>query len=248
MTHRYDRQQRISNWNQQVLTSSYVVIVGLGATGSRVAEDLASLGVGKIVGYDMDNIEITNLNRQPLYAGKIGEPKARVLEERLTKINPDVSFKGHIDEINKASAFAIGSPDVIVDCLDNMSTRAILNEYAVRKKLSLVSGGTSAFKGQVAVYIPGKTPCLDCQLNVYTQAKNEKDRDSCAQEPEPSIVTTNRVISAIMSDEVRKILFMKNKVKVDKYDKPLSALLLYDSFAEQRFVLYDVSKKERCKC
>ena len=64
---RYNRQNLIPDWDQSKITNSKIIILGVGATGSYVASNLAMTGVGEIVLVDFDTIELTNLNRQLLF-------------------------------------------------------------------------------------------------------------------------------------------------------------------------------------
>ena len=79
MSARYSRQQLIPDWNQESLSEATVLILGVGATGSFVASNLAMSGVGSLILVDYDTIELSNLNRQLLFRTEdIGKNKAEV--------------------------------------------------------------------------------------------------------------------------------------------------------------------------
>jgi adenylyltransferase/sulfurtransferase len=245
----YDRQKRIPGWNQDELANKRVLIIGAGALGNFVGLELALLGVGHIQVYDHDTIEETNLNRQFLYIDSVGQKKAPTLAERLSHLNPQIDVKGmHMKIDEDTIEYLVKSdqkPDVIVDCLDNFVTRAVLNRYCIENKIPLVSGGTSPMKGQVMVYLPGQTPCLDCQtgdLYERAEAEDESSRTSCIRDPNPSVVTTNGIIGSIMADNVRKVL-----MHIDG-DQKLGGKLVYNGQSANEFGIEKIKKKKDCKC
>lgn len=242
MQNRYDRQSRISGWDQKKLTDAKVAIIGAGALGNFVALELALLGVGNIKIYDNDIIEETNLNRQFLYIDSVGKQKATTLAEKISEANPDIKAEGYNMKINELTANMIGEADVVIDCLDNLVTRAILNKYCVDKKIPFVSGATSPMEGQVMVYIPGETPCLDCQIGLYELAEQEKAADSCNRQPNPSVVMTNGLIGSIIAEEVRQILMPI------KGDENLDGVLRYNGQKGKEFAQMSVNKRKECTC
>ena len=64
---KYDRQERLALWDQQIIENSSILIVGVGGTGSELAKNLALLGIGNLILVDDDTIEFSNLNRQMLF-------------------------------------------------------------------------------------------------------------------------------------------------------------------------------------
>jgi len=242
MGDRYDRQKRIPGWDQEELKGKKVAIIGAGSLGTFVALELAMLGVGEIRIYDNDLVEEVNLNRQFLYHDAIGQPKARTLAEKLSEINEEVTVKPYGLQINKTTVKMIGEADLIFDCLDNLVTRAVINEYCVEKKIPLVSGATSPMEGQVAQYIPGRTPCLDCQLDLYKEAEREAERMSCNHQPNASVVMTNAIIASIMVEEGRQILMPLEG------DQLMKGFMRYNGQLKEEFAYINAQKKKECKC
>ena len=171
---RYSRQSKVEGWNQSAISSSKVIIVGVGALGSVVAMNMVMAGVGKIVLIDMDTIELSNLNRQILFKeSDIGKFKSEIAKIVLSQINPNCiieSYTKRVQEIpgsifttEKSSDSKVESKLIIVDALDNFETRRWLNSLAVSKTLLLVSGGMYGTLGNVQIIIPNETPCLECQ-------------------------------------------------------------------------------------
>ena len=81
---KFERQQRLSIWNQEIIEQSSILIVGVGGTGGEVAKNLALLGIGKLILVDIDTIEFSNLNRQLLFTeADIGKNKVDVAKEAI---------------------------------------------------------------------------------------------------------------------------------------------------------------------
>ena len=97
---RYSRLRLISWWDQERLSNAVIMVVGAGAIGNELIKNLALLGVGKILIYDMDIIENTNLTRSVLYRTKdVGRYKADVAAERAREMNSDVRAKAFIANV-----------------------------------------------------------------------------------------------------------------------------------------------------
>src|SRR3989338_2182833 len=152
------------------LSEKHAFVIGAGALSNFATLGLTLSGVGTITILDFDRIESTNLNRQPLLYEAVGEYKSLTLAERLQRINGKIGIRGLVGKLDETceNYFKKNKPDVLFDCVDNMATRAITNYYAVRYGIPLISGGTSHTAGQVAVYMPGKSACLQCKLGQHS--------------------------------------------------------------------------------
>ena len=197
---RYDRQIRIPGWGeegQRRLKRSSVFIAGAGGLGSPASIYLAVAGVGRICICDADLVELSNLNRQILHTDKrLGQPKATSAGDSLTELNPSIDVVTYNDFISQDNIERIvGSPDVVVDCLDNFETRYLLNAYCVRSKLPLVYGAIQGMVGQATFLQPPETACLRC---VFPEAP--------PKEVFPVVGTTPGVIGSIQAMEVVKFL------------------------------------------
>ena len=97
---RYSRLRLIPWWDQERLKNAAIMVVGAGAIGNELIKNLALLGIGRILIFDMDAIEHTNLTRSVLYRAKdVGRYKAEVAAERAMEINPDVKAKAFVSNI-----------------------------------------------------------------------------------------------------------------------------------------------------
>ncbi|MGA2783993.1 MAG: HesA/MoeB/ThiF family protein [Candidatus Bathyarchaeia archaeon] len=151
---------------QDKLRRSRVALVGLGGLGSVSALYLTLAGVGELTLIDQDTVEINNLQRQAIYSlSDIRHPKVEVAVSKLAKVNPEVKLIGVADNVNQENLREIvGDTDCIVDGLDNMRTRYLLNRYSVEHQIPFVFGGAIGLEGNVAVFKPPTSPCLECAL------------------------------------------------------------------------------------
>ena len=141
---RYSRQiilKKVGAIGQKKLLKSSVLIVGAGGLGSPIAIYLAALGVGKIGIVDKDKVELSNLNRQVIFeTNDLKKEKSLAAENKLKKINPDISIKSFKQKINSKNIVKIGEEfHIIVDGSDNFKTRFLINDYSLKKRKILIS-------------------------------------------------------------------------------------------------------------
>ena len=164
---RYHRQLLIPEFGmkgQRKLKNSHVIIIGLGGLGCASATYLTAAGVGHITLVDFDVVELPDLNRQILYwEEEIGEKKVHVAQRKLSKFNPTIKIIPIYAKVTKKNIFSImDGAQVVVDGLDNLKTRHIVNSACVKHKIPYIYGGVSRLRGMITTIIPGKTPCLAC--------------------------------------------------------------------------------------
>lgn len=195
---RYQRQiTLLSEEGQKSLRRARVLVAGVGGLGTIVAAYLAAAGVGFLRLADNDRVEISNLNRQLLFQpDDIGREKAVAATEKLHNLNPEIQIEGINKTIDDETADElIKDVDLIVDALDNFTTRFILNSVAFTRRLPLIHGAVRGFFGQATTLIPGKTACLKCIF---------------AQSPPREIFSifggTCGVIGAVQATEAVKVL------------------------------------------
>lgn len=166
---RYARQALVSEIGeagQQAIRQSRVVVIGLGALGSNIANILARAGVGSLCLVDRDFVDWTNLQRQGLYEEEDAAnslPKAVAAKNRLARINSEVDYEVMVDDVNSGNVEKIISgATVVLDGLDNFYTRALINEACVKMRIPWIYGGCIATYGSTATFVPGITPCFNC--------------------------------------------------------------------------------------
>lgn len=151
---------------QAKLKAAHVAVIGAGGIGCPAIAYLAAAGVGKLTIIDHDVVELSNLQRQPLFTdGDIGSPKAEVAADAARRINP------HVDTVAVARRLDAGNADalltgasLILDGCDNFETRLTVNRAAVALRIPLLSAAIGAFEGQVALYRgwQADSPCYAC--------------------------------------------------------------------------------------
>lgn len=171
---RYSRQmlfQPIGESGQERLSEAKVLIVGMGALGTVVANHLTRSGVGHLVFCDRDYVEMSNLQRQTLFDEddvKDMLPKAVAAERRLKKINSTIQIEGHVTDVTAGNIgeFMEGA-DLVIDGTDNFSTRYLMNDIAFQYGVPFIYGGVVSSRGMGAMFIPGETPCLRCLFPTF---------------------------------------------------------------------------------
>jgi tRNA A37 threonylcarbamoyladenosine dehydratase len=133
------------------LHASHVCVIGVGGVGSWAVEGLARSGVGAITMIDLDDVCVTNVNRQlPALEGAVGRPKVSVLAERIRLINPACCVEARTEFFTKESAERLlGGPgrfDVVIDAIDGMTQKALLIATCVERGLRCVTVGGAGGK------------------------------------------------------------------------------------------------------
>jgi len=179
---RYSRQMLLPGFGregQRRLSESTVCLLGCGALGSFAADLLARAGVGHLIIVDRDFVELSNLQRQILFdESDVAEalPKAIAAKRKIAGINADVTVTAVVDDIDHRSITAIATgADLLVDGLDNLETRYLANDFAVRNAVAYVYGAAVGTTGMAFTVLPhtgGKapweqprdwsTPCFRC--------------------------------------------------------------------------------------
>jgi molybdopterin/thiamine biosynthesis adenylyltransferase len=155
---RYDRNfNTLSLEEQKTLGASKVVVIGLGGLGGSVCEMMARVGVGHLTLVDGDSFEASNLNRQLLSEEHlIGFPKAQAAKDRVAAINSEVLVTHLVEYLDDSNLYEwIKNADVIMDCLDAIDTRFMLQKAARKASIPIVSGAIAGVAGQVTTIFPG---------------------------------------------------------------------------------------------
>ncbi len=169
MQNRYSRQmlfQEIGTEGQHKINSKTVLIVGMGALGTHLAEGLVRAGVKQLRIIDRDYIEASNLQRQTLFTEEDAHhaiPKVVAAERVLKAIRSDVLIEAVIDHADVYTLNAlIDGVDLIMDATDNFETRMVINDVAFKHQIPWIYGGVVRSTYVEAPFIPGKTPCFQC--------------------------------------------------------------------------------------
>lgn len=212
---RYSRLRLIPWWDQERLKNATIMVVGAGAIGNELIKNLALLGIGHILIYDMDAIENTNLTRSVLYRAKdVGRYKAEVAAERATEMNPDVKAKAFIANIiDDVGLGVFRRMNVVLGGLDNREARLSINQSCYKVDKPWIDGAIEALNGFARVFVPGQGACYECTMTETDWMLINK-RKSCAlltheqmeQGKIPTTPTSSSVIAGIQVQEMLKLL------------------------------------------
>ncbi|WP_258084181.1 ThiF family adenylyltransferase [Thermococcus thermotolerans] len=142
---------------QRKLSESTVAVVGAGALGSWEVYFLHKLGVGKIIVIDRDFVEESDLPRTMYTKEDVGKPKVEVLKEKFGVI-------GHFEDLNPGTVGLLDEADLIIDGTDNIYTRQVINDYAIKTGKPWIYVGVLSTYGNIMPVIPGKTACFRCLM------------------------------------------------------------------------------------
>lgn len=175
--------------NYERIREKTVVVVGIGGVGSVAAEMLTRCGIGKLILFDYDNVELANMNRLFFRPEQAGQSKVDAAVTTLTAINPDVTFEsynyditsldnfdhfmgrlsagalcGQVDDSRDSSAEGSGSVDLVLSCVDNFAARNAINAACNELGCAWLESGVSedAVSGHVQLILPGRLACFSC--------------------------------------------------------------------------------------
>lgn len=209
--YRYLRNREAITLNEQIiLAKSKVAIIGAGGLGGHLVLSLARLGIGHLVIIDRDVFDETNLNRQALSSTEsIGFSKAESAARTIGYINPGVIVSPLIVKIDTSNADKIlDGMNVVVDALDNISDRFVLEKAAKRLKIPMVHGAVAGFEGQVMTIFPDD-PGLE-SLYGSNQADKNKSKSPEAILGVPAIAPS--FIATLQAMEVLKIILKRGNL------------------------------------
>jgi len=219
---------------QEKLRRSKVVVVGLGGLGTISALYLALAGVGYLRLIDQDTVELNNLHRQVLYSvNNLRYPKVEAAAGRIQQVNPEVKVEPVPENVRESNVDnLVSGVDCIVDGLDNMRTRYLLNRASVRHKIPYVFGAAIGIEGNLSVFSPSETPCLECVL------PDLDDSYLLTCDTRGVLGTTTGIIGSLQAMETIKLL-------ADMGGSLKSKLMVCD-FRDMYFTTIDVFKRPDC--
>ena len=164
---RYDRQLKLPGFGvagQQALRDARVAIVGVGGLGSPVLGYLAAAGIGRLTLIDSDQVEISNLHRQPIYTtDDVGRSKSEAAADYARALNPTIKVAHSVSRLNASNALELlHGHDLVVTCTDSFEATQAINTAAVSLGIPMVFGSVYRTEGQLAVFDARFGPCYAC--------------------------------------------------------------------------------------
>jgi len=220
---------------QEKLRAARVLVVGAGGLGSPALLYLAAAGVGTIGIVDHDRVDVSNLQRQVLFAtSSVGELKAEAAATRLRALNPHLSITAHALRLTADTVLELlRNYDVVLDGTDHFGTRYVINDACVIAHKPLVSAAIHRFEGQAFTYVPQQGGCYRC---LFPAAPTEGAVPNCAEAGVLGVLPG--VLGTIQATEAIKLLTGIGEPLVNR-------LLTYDAL-EMRFSEFNFARRPDC--
>ncbi|EXB98018.1 Ubiquitin-like modifier-activating enzyme 5 [Morus notabilis] len=166
--------------NYESIREFSVAIVGIGGVGSVAAEMLTRCGIGRLLLYDYDKVELANMNRLFFRPEQVGMTKTDAAVQTLSDINPDVVLESYTMNITTVQGFDTfmsslknksfrpnkegSGVDLVLSCVDNYEARMAVNQACNELNQTWMESGVSedAVSGHIQLLIPGETACFAC--------------------------------------------------------------------------------------
>ena len=218
--YRYLRNREAITLNEQIiLAKSKVAIIGAGGLGGHLILSLARLGIGHLVIIDRDVFDETNLNRQALSTSESIEfSKSETATRIIGYINPGVIISPFMVKIETSNADKmLDDVNVVVDALDNISDRFVLEKAAKRLKIPMVHGAVAGFEGQVMTIFPDDPGLKSLYGSDQADKNKRKSPEAILGVPAiaPSFIATLQTMEVLKIILKRGNLFRNTMIHVD---------------------------------
>ncbi|XP_020280729.1 ubiquitin-like modifier-activating enzyme 5 [Pseudomyrmex gracilis] len=206
--------------NYEDIRQLSIAIVGVGGVGSVTAEMLTRCGIGKLILFDYDSVELANMNRLFFQPHQAGQSKVEAAASTLRYINPDVEieirnynittvdhFQDFMDTIS-TSSLNNGPVDLVLSCVDNFEARMAINTACNELNQKWFESGVSenAVSGHIQFIVPGETACFACAPPLIVASsvdeKTLKREGVCAA----SLPTTMSIVAGFLVQNALKFL------------------------------------------
>jgi len=236
---RYSRQiimERIGQSGQEKLLRSRALVVGCGALGTVIANNLVRAGIGYMRIVDRDYVELDNLQRQMLFDEddvEKGMPKAFAAVDKLHRINSSVEIEAEVKDVNRKNIEElIEDVDIVLDATDNFETRLLINDACFKHNIPWIYGAAISSYGMTMNIIPKVTACFRCMVSSMPAPGSLDTCDTVGV-----LNATTSIIASLQSNEAIKVLIG---------DKDSNRELLAIDLMNNSFDKIAVKKREDC--
>lgn len=210
--------------NYERIREFSVAIVGIGGVGSVAAEMLTRCGIGRLLLYDYDKVELANMNRLFFRPEQVNMTKTDAAVQTLSDINPDVVLESYTMNITTVQGFETfvsslknksfrpnkegSGVDLVLSCVDNYEARMAVNQACNEMNQTWMESGVSedAVSGHIQLLIPGETACFACAPPLVVASgideRTLKREGVCAA----SLPTTMGVVAGLLVQNTLKYL------------------------------------------
>lgn len=216
--------------NYERIRGFSVAIVGIGGVGSVAAEMLTRCGIGRLLLYDYDKVELANMNRLFFRPEQVGMTKTDAAVQTLSDINPDVVLESYTLNITTVQGFETfmlslknktfcpnkqgTGVDLVLSCVDNYEARMVVNQACNELNQTWMESGVSenAVSGHIQLLVPGETACFACAPPLVVASgvdeRTLKREGVCAA----SLPTTMGVVAGFLAQNTLKFLLKFGRV------------------------------------
>ena len=205
--------------NYELIAQQTVVIIGVGGVGSVTAEMLTRVGVGKLILFDYDKVEIANMNRLFYTPNQVGLSKVEAAKLTLESINPNTIIHAHNGDITLGEGydklFASISEggidgkkcDLVLSCVDNYAARMTINSLCNELDQIWIESGVSedALSCHTQIIVPGESACFAC-IPPLAMAENKESNIKREGVCAASLPTTMGITAGFMAHTAMKLL------------------------------------------
>lgn len=212
--------------NYEDIRKFTVAVVGVGGVGSVTAEMLTRCGIGRLILFDYDKVELANMNRLFFQPHQAGLSKVEAAAETLRNINPDVDISSynynittvdnfdHFTNVLTTGSLTGGPVDLVLSCVDNFEARFTINTACNEFNLTWFESGVAenAVSGHIQFIVPGETACFACAPPLIVASnideKTLKRDGVCAA----SLPTTMGIVAGFLVQNALKYLLKFGQV------------------------------------
>ena len=242
--------------NYQHIREVTVAVVGVGGVGSVAAEMLTRCGVGKLILFDYDRVELANMNRLFFRPDQSGLSKVDAARSTLLSINPDVAIEAHnynicsvdhydhfLSRIHQGS-LTDGAIDLVLSCVDNYAARIAVSRACNELDQIWMESGVSedAVSGHIQLMVPGETACFECAPPLVVASDGDerqiKREGVCAA----SLPTTMGIIAGMLVQNT-----LKHLLRFGQVSKFLGYSAMLDYFPKYDMVPNPECHSEMCR-
>jgi len=221
---------------QDVLKRSKVLCVGAGGLGAPALIYLAAAGVGSIGIVDFDVVSVSNLNRQIIFNQlDIGKSKAVCAKRYISRLNSSINVDIHELRLSYSNCpDIICNYDIILDCTDNLESKFLINDLAIKFNIPLVHGSVFGFEGYVSVFVDNSA-CYRCLYHSFADLE-------CVSHG--IIGPVAGIVGSIQALEVIKLLLARSNKNI--FLSHLVSRLFILDFKMLDFRFLDIKKHINC--
>ena len=234
----------IGEAGQKALQEARILCVGIGGLGCPALLYLSAAGIGTIGVIDFDTVDWSNLQRQILFKEEdVSKLKAECAKESLYHINSGINYQIHqekLDSHNVSSLFK--KYDIIIDGTDNLLTKYLINDCAVKCAKPVVYGAISEFEGQVAIFDVNNGPCYRCLFPEWSSVNGI--HNNCTEIG--VIGALPGMIGSMQALEAIKYILQDVPTKHQFY--PLIGKLWQLNSLTMTVSIFDIPVRQNCEC